>query len=236
MGCSSRVMAAVSGNTVVVSESLKRARYQISTSAKNAGRNCTNCTQTREGTYHHFTRSFSHDLSFSEHVGRTFHIREGGISWKEPATKGVMTMSSDPYCRSTWRLMWHFSPPLSTPLSPYPFYVTTMARYHETPTRAAANKTENSQRYSLYQPVNGKAHRKQSMSKHGDKAHKERELTSSRGSTDPATGRRRATMRSKEHDDEEEQIRKAIEQSKREVESKRNGKRSRDDSEECVEC
>ena len=43
-------------------------------------------------------------------------------------------------------------------------------------------------------------------------------------------------MRSKEHDDEEEQLRKAIEESRREVEGsgtgKRGGKRVRDDSEE----
>jgi hypothetical protein len=45
-------------------------------------------------------------------------------------------------------------------------------------------------------------------------------------------------MRSKEHDDEEEQIQRAIEESKREVEGstggRRNGKRLRDDSEEYV--
>ena len=74
------------------------------------------------------------------------------------------------------------------------------------------------------------------MSKHGDKAQKERENTLSRGSTDPATGRRRATMRSKEHDEEDEQLRKALEESKREVEGagngKKNGKRSREDNEE----
>lgn len=40
-------------------------------------------------------------------------------------------------------------------------------------------------------------------------------------------------MRSKEHDEEEEAIQKAIEESRREVESgRRNGKRARDDSEE----
>ena len=76
------------------------------------------------------------------------------------------------------------------------------------------------------------------MSKHSDKAQKERENTASRASADPATGRRRATMRSKEHDDEEEQIQRAIEESRREVEGagngRKSGKRVRDDSEEYV--
>lgn len=108
-----------------------------------------------------------------------------------------------------------------------------MARYHDTPTRSAAKDAENRQSYSLYQPVYSKLHRKGSVSKHGDKVQKERET--SRASTDPTTGRRRGTMRSKEHDDEEEQMRKAIEESKRETgtgNGKRNGKRSREDTEE----
>ena len=109
-----------------------------------------------------------------------------------------------------------------------------MARYHDTPTRKAAKNGENSQKYSLYQPVYGKANRKASVSKHGDKGQKERELAS-RASADPATGRRRATMRSKEHDDEEEQLRRAIEESRRAAagaSGKRAGKRGRDDSDE----
>lgn len=109
-----------------------------------------------------------------------------------------------------------------------------MARYHDTPTRATANRIEYSQKYSLYQPVYGKPNRKASTSKHGDKAQKERDLA--RASTDPATGKRRATMRSKEHDDEEEQLRRAIEESKRGLagsgNGRRNGKRGRDDSDE----
>ena len=113
-----------------------------------------------------------------------------------------------------------------------------MARYHDTPTRTAAKNIENSQKYSLYQPVHSKTNRKSSVSKHGDKAQKERENTDSRASADPVTGRRRATMRSKEHDAEEEQMQRAIEESKREVGSggngRRNGKRGRDDSEEYV--
>jgi hypothetical protein len=113
-----------------------------------------------------------------------------------------------------------------------------MARYHDTPTRAAAKNSVIRQRYSLYQPVNGKTNRKGSVSKHGDKAQRERELTASRASADPVTGRRRGTMRSKEHDDEEEQFRRAIEESRRDVEpstnGRRNGKRARDDSEEYV--
>lgn len=112
-----------------------------------------------------------------------------------------------------------------------------MARYHETPTRAAANKAcDNSQKYSLYLEVNTKTRRKQSVSKNGEKTQKERD--NMRASLDPATGRRRVTMRSKEHDDEEEQIQRAIEESKREVgttgNTRRIGKRSREESEECV--
>lgn len=110
-----------------------------------------------------------------------------------------------------------------------------MARYHETPTRAAAKDAHHRQSYSLYQPVYSKLHRKGSVSKHSDKGQRERENTASRASTDPMTGKRRATMRSKEHDDEEEQMRKAIEESKRSVDSgsgKRGGKRSREDTEE----
>ncbi|KAK5170599.1 Histone deacetylase complex subunit [Saxophila tyrrhenica] len=109
-----------------------------------------------------------------------------------------------------------------------------MARYHDTPTRAAAYQAENRQRYSLYQPVNGKSHRKSSVSKHGEKVQKERELTASRASADPGPGRRRGTMRSKEHDEEEEAIQRAIEESRREVDGsgRRNGKRARDDSSE----
>lgn len=62
----------------------------------------------------------------------------------------------------------------------------------------------------------------------------------SRASVDPSTGRRRATMRSKEHDDEEEQLKRAIEESKREVEGaesngRRSAKRGRDESEEYVD-
>lgn len=116
-----------------------------------------------------------------------------------------------------------------------------MARYHDTPTRAAAKKAEIRQNYSLYQPVYSKTGRKPSISKHGDKAKHEREAASLRASADPATGRRRATMRSKEHDEEEEQIRRAIEESKRETgtaggngSGRRNGKRARPDSEEYV--
>ncbi|KAM3416635.1 putative histone deacetylase complex subunit cti6 [Cercospora zeina] len=94
------------------------------------------------------------------------------------------------------------------------------------------------QKYSLYVPLHPKAtQRKGSVSKYDDKARKERESAASRASVDPATGKRRATMRSKEHDDEEEQLRIAIEESKREQAGKtgsgrRNGKRGRDDSSE----
>lgn len=114
-----------------------------------------------------------------------------------------------------------------------------MARYHDIPTRRAAAKIEDDrQSYSLYLPLHPKSStRKNSVSKPDDKARKERESLASRASVDPATGKRRATMRSKEHDEEEEQIRIAIERSTREVSSKggtgrRNGKRTRDDSSE----
>ena len=114
-----------------------------------------------------------------------------------------------------------------------------MARYHDTPDRRTATKTDyDRQKYSLYLPLHPKASaRKGSVSKYDEKARKERESLASRASVDPATGKRRATMRSKELDDEEEQMRIAIEESKREVAGKtgtgrRNGKRARDDSSE----
>lgn len=113
-----------------------------------------------------------------------------------------------------------------------------MARYHDAPKRSAAKPIDYRQKYSLYQPVYGKSSRKMSVSKHGDKAQRERETTASRASADPVTGRRRATMRSKEHDDEEEQFRRAIEESKRanpgsgNGNGRKNGKRGRDESDE----
>lgn len=114
-----------------------------------------------------------------------------------------------------------------------------MARYHDSGVRrAAADAEQHRQKYSLYVPLHPKAsQRKGSVSKYDDKARKERESAASRASVDPATGKRRATMRSKEHDDEEEQLRIAIEESKREQAGKsgngrRNGKRGRDDSSE----
>lgn len=119
-----------------------------------------------------------------------------------------------------------------------------MARYHEGAARPRAAavqaekaiNTQDRQKYSLYNPVHSKSVRKGSVSKHDDSAKKEREMTASRASADPTTGRRRGTMRSKEHDDEEEQLRIALEESKREVvgsgTGRRNGKRARDESEE----
>ena len=53
----------------------------------------------------------------------------------------------------------------------------------------------------------------------------------SRGSIDPISGKRRGTIRSREHDEEAEQIQRAIEDSAREA-GRRGGKRSRDDSSE----
>ncbi|EMC93867.1 hypothetical protein BAUCODRAFT_213099 [Baudoinia panamericana UAMH 10762] len=95
------------------------------------------------------------------------------------------------------------------------------------------------QPYSNYLPLHPQARRKSSVSKSDDKAKRERETTASRASADPVTGRRRATMRSKEHDDEEEQLQRALEESKKDVEPSGNGrkngksaKRNRDESED----
>lgn len=111
-----------------------------------------------------------------------------------------------------------------------------MARYHETPVRSAAKRVEYRQKYSLYQPVHGKSNRKASVSKHGDKAQRERDALRASAEAAGGYGRRRGTMRSKEHDDEEELLQRAIEESKREIEARaaarKNGKRARDDSEE----
>ena len=111
-----------------------------------------------------------------------------------------------------------------------------MARYHETPTRFAAKTAEYRQRYSLYQPVHGKSSRKASVSKHGDKSSRERDALRASAESQGGAGRRRGTIRSKEHDDEEEVLRRVIEESKREVEGsgtgKRGGKRMRDGSDE----
>lgn len=118
-----------------------------------------------------------------------------------------------------------------------------MARYHEgsgerAAAKQAADKIAHRQSYSLYVPVTSKRDRKASVSKVEEKAKKDRDVLLSRASADPTSaGRRRATMRSKEHDAEEEQLRRALEESKREVEGtasngRRNGKRGRDDSDE----
>ena len=118
-----------------------------------------------------------------------------------------------------------------------PIITCNMARYHDTPTRSAAKDPVYRQKYSLYQPVNGKTNRKSSTSKHGDKAQREREALRASAEAQSSASRRRATMRSKEHDEEEEAIRRAIEESKRDNPGsgtgKRGGKRVRDvDSEE----
>ncbi|KAI7463150.1 hypothetical protein KC351_g15997, partial [Hortaea werneckii] len=95
---------------------------------------------------------------------------------------------------------------------------------------------ERGQQYSIYLPVNPQTKRKGSVSKSDDKTKKERDAAAMRASADPATGRRRGTMRSKEHDDEEEQLRRALEESRREQEGpgngRRIGKRARDESED----
>lgn len=102
--------------------------------------------------------------------------------------------------------------------------------------RPAAEQTSHRQQYSLYLPVTSKlTHSKGSVGKsNDDKAKKDRADTVSRASADPATGKRRATMRSREHDEEAELIQRAIEESAREAQTgpggKRVGKRSRDAS------
>ncbi|KAK0319739.1 Histone deacetylase complex subunit [Friedmanniomyces endolithicus] len=92
------------------------------------------------------------------------------------------------------------------------------------------------QHYSNYLPLYPDSNRKSSLSRTSDNGRKDRDADNSRGSADPATGRRRATMRSKEHDDEEEQLRRALEESKKEVDGagsgKRSGKRAREDNDD----
>jgi hypothetical protein len=106
-----------------------------------------------------------------------------------------------------------------------------MARYHTGFTeRAAAKQSPNRQRYSLYIPVTSKIRRESFGSKSDEKARKERSEIS-RGSIDPISGKRRGTIRSREHDEEAEQIQRAIEESAREA-GRRGGKRSRDESSE----
>jgi hypothetical protein len=101
----------------------------------------------------------------------------------------------------------------------------------------ASTDVNDRQRYSLYLPLHPRA-RKASTVKHDEKAKKERESLLSRASIDPSTGKRRITMRSKELDDEEEQLKRAIEESRREVEAgsessgRKSTKRGRDDSSE----
>lgn len=120
-------------------------------------------------------------------------------------------------------------PPISL-TSPTTHTSVDMARYHDTPGRASAKRIDYSQKYSLYLPLHPTSERKGSVSKSDAAAKREREMTASRASVDP--GRRRATMRSKEHDDEEEQLQRALEESKKENAGRRNGKRARDDGEE----
>jgi hypothetical protein len=92
------------------------------------------------------------------------------------------------------------------------------------------NQAFDRQQYSLYLPVTSKIRRESIASKSDEKARKER-MEISRGSIDPISGKRRGTIRSREHDEEAEQIQRAIEESAREA-GRRGGKRSRDDSSE----
>nr|POF22212.1 putative histone deacetylase complex subunit cti6 [Quercus suber] len=136
---------------------------------------------------------------------------------------------------------WHMRLPLCEQSSKQSYprrfhsFPSKMARYHSAPQRAAADQAEHRRQYSLWVPLHPQFARKSSTSKSDDRSKRERENTVGRASADPVTGRRRGTMRSKEHDDEEEQLQRALEESKKVNEpsgGKRNGKRSRDDSEE----
>ncbi|EME44846.1 hypothetical protein DOTSEDRAFT_70787 [Dothistroma septosporum NZE10] len=102
------------------------------------------------------------------------------------------------------------------------------------PKQHAVSRDSRGQKYSLYIPLHPKAQRRGSTSKPDDKARKDRQSADPRASVDPSTGKRRGTIRSKELDDEEEQLRQAIEESKREggTGTGRRGKRARDDSSE----
>lgn len=110
-----------------------------------------------------------------------------------------------------------------------------MARYHEgSSERAAAKEALIRQRYSLYLPVTSKhTQRKTSISNRSDDKNKKERAEISRASADPS-GKRRGTMRSREHDEEAEMLQRALEESQRDAQGngKRNGKRTRDDSNE----
>lgn len=115
-------------------------------------------------------------------------------------------------------------------------YIPNMARYHEGSTeRAAAKQAFIRQRYSLYLPVTAKhTQRKTSVSNRSDDKNKKERAEISRASLDPS-GKRRGTMRSREHDEEAEMLQRALEESQRDAQGgngKRNGKRTRDDSNE----
>lgn len=99
----------------------------------------------------------------------------------------------------------------------------------------------NSQRYSHYLPLypnDVKTARKPSMSKDSDaKSRKDRE-SASRASVESTTAKRRSTMNSRQTYDEEETLRRVIEESRGQndtvpsISAQRKGKRSRDESEE----
>ena len=111
---------------------------------------------------------------------------------------------------------------------------------------SANSTTANSQHYSLYLPLyrsEPKSARKLSITKDSDaKAKKERDEIS-RASVDSIAAKRRSTMNSRQAYDEEETLRRVIEESRGEkdndkeegglsVSGTRRGKRIRDDSEE----
>ena len=96
---------------------------------------------------------------------------------------------------------------------------------------------DNGQSYSLYLPVTRRTmpnHRKPSVSKDHEKLKKERELLARMG-IEWNGHKRRSTMNSRQNYDEEEMLRKAIEESKGDLEPSRKVKRGRDESEEYVQ-
>ncbi|KAG9944176.1 hypothetical protein KCU85_g8145, partial [Aureobasidium melanogenum] len=98
------------------------------------------------------------------------------------------------------------------------------------------------QRYSRYLPVmkpEPKSARKASLTKETEsaKARREQRESQNRASVESSTGKRRSTMNSRQAYDDEETLRRIIEETKDDGESTpavRKGKRGRDDSEESV--
>lgn len=100
-----------------------------------------------------------------------------------------------------------------------------------------------SQRYSHYLPVweaqAAKSHRKSSIAKTTDTRSKDKERAARNAAAAADSAKRRSTMNSRANYDEEEVLRKVLEESKHDApgttdSSSRRGKRVREDSEEYV--